>query len=515
MSDWIRLRGQPRVWEMQCMNSIEGDETFEELCRVLLSEEGELDRLCLKGSSLEGADEPIIERCQEAIFFAASHGMDTRHAELSVRLAETLSSCGQPERGEAVLESAQRVLSESGNNELAAGIGQVLFDSRYKAGCPLEELEGPLLEALAQARQVGGNVYACLLLRYSVYLKQTNQREAAVKQCEEARDVFRSIGDHRGVAIASSDLGGAWHDLGRSDLAEFHLRKALEIWWAVGDPMSIALAQFRLAWGLGSGSSAQLAHRASEALDLLGDARKQYAEDENLEMMAECDMQAALLIATQDGPEKAIPIFERSATLFDSVGSETGLLKARANLAIVHSRRGDVRRAMSIWESVIEQAEKIGDEFYEGVATILLVRELLKCGYVDEGSQMLDHVAEVLEPSDVKEWRAQYWLARAESFQKMKQLRPTREAALKALSELRDTVLHEEHAAVLEVLAWCDESDGKADKAGRLRGEALALYTNIGEREDAHRLAAAIVPPPPSDDDEEPPLPPLSTGVYL
>ena len=145
----------------------------------------------------------------------------------------------------------------------------------------------------------------------------------------------------------------------------------------------------------------------------------------------------------------------------------------------------------------------------------MMVRQLLKRGYVDVGSRMLDDVAEVLETSDVKEWRAQYWLARAESFQRMNQLRPTKEAAAAALAELSETVLPEEYAAVLEVLAWCDDGDGKPDKAGRRRGEALALYTNIGESKDARRLAAAIVPPPPTDVKEGPDLPPLSTGVYL
>ncbi len=495
----------------------ESAEAFEDRCRVLLSEAGELDRFCSVDGSLGPADEAIVERCLETIALAAEHGVDTRHAELASRLAEALSIRGEPLRGDSVLEKAQSCLSEAANFELAAQVGLKLFDSKWGRGFGPEQLEGHLQETLDQARQVGGSVYASLLLRYSYLCKSSNHREVALRHYEEARDVFRSIGDHRGVAHAADNLGGVWRDLGRPDNAETHLRQALQIWEAVGDPTDIAFARFRLAWGLGSSSSAYHARRASEALALLADARKQYAEAENLGMMAECDMQAAMCIAAdpERGSDEAIPFFERAATLFDAVGAEASLWKTQVNLATEHSRRGDIDRAMGIWESVAESAEEFGDDFFEGVTRILMVRQLLKRGYVDVGSRMLDDVAEVLETSDVKEWRAQYWLARAESFQRMNQLRPTKEAAAAALAELSETVLPEEYAAVLEVLAWCDDGDGKPDKAGRRRGEALALYTNIGESEDAHRLAAAIVPPPPKDAKEGPDLPPLSTGVYL
>ena len=499
------------------MDSGESAEAFEDRCQVLLSEAGELDRFCSVDGSLGQADEAIVERCLETITLAAEHGVDTRHAELAFRLAEALSVRGEPLRGDAVLEKAQSCLSEAENFELAAQVGLKLFDSKWDRGFGPEQLEGHLQETVDQARQVGGSVYAALLLRYSYLCKSTNRRDLALRHYEEARDVFRSIGDHRGVAHTADNLGGVWRDLGRPDNAETHLRQALQIWEAVGDPTDIAFARFRLAWGLGSSSSAYLTPRASEALALLADARKQYAEEEKLGMMAECDMQAAMWIAAdpERGSDEAIPFFERAATLFDAVGAEASLLKAQANLATEHSRRGDIDRAMGIWESVVERAEELGDEFHEGVATILLVRQLLKSGYVEESLRMLNGVAEVLETSDVKEWRAQYWLARAELFQKMNQLRPTKEAAAAALAELSETVLPEEYAAVLEVLAWCDDGDGKPDKAGRRRGEALALYTNIGESKDARRLAAAIVPPPPTDAKEEPDLPSLSTGVYL
>lgn len=491
------------------------EDAFHESRRLLLTDGQGLDLLFSSNGPLTNTEEEVVEECYMAIRHAKEYNADGYQADLIFKLAGVFFRRGESQKGDLLLEETQNGFFEAGNFELAAEAGLNLFDWRQETGISGEDLEKHLQKTLTQAAQTGGRIHAALLLRCGDLYVSTNRRKSAVDYYKDAREIFRSFADHRGVAHALVCLGGVLQDLGRSDDAVMQYRESLEICVAVGDASEIAFAKFRLARGLGSSSSAYQSHRVSEALNLLTEANAEFKEEENLKMMAECDSQAAMLLAAKDGPSKAIPIFERAATLFNAVGAEESLLTAQANLATEYWRIGDVSRAENVWKVVIENAEKFGNQFSEAVATISMVRKLIKTGRLDESARMLDGVAEIAI-SDVPVWRAQYWLARAELFQGYKSLVQTKEAVREAYAALNETMLPEEHAEVLEILAWCADADGETEKAGRLRGEALALYTKSGEIDDAYRVATEIKPAAPTENrQEEEDSIPLYTGVYL
>jgi tetratricopeptide (TPR) repeat protein len=351
---------------------------------------------------------------------------------------------------------------------------------------------------------------AVALLELAELEGRSQHRESALSCAERARALARRAGNLWRVALADDRIATAEWELGRTDVAERHLRNVLAVWEADGDPAGLALARYRLGWCIAS--DIRTNERANEALQLLDGARGLARENGDLRLVANCDQRAAEVFHDRDDLERAVSLLRSSVAVLDALGDDEQLATAQVNLGEKLLLHGSAAEGEEVLRSVVE-SPAAGPAARCG-AGHRLARGLATAGRPDEALAVLERVEPLLDDDDRYE-AALFELARAEVYLALNMLNPTEKAANRALDHLIGTHLPGLHAEALEFLARCADRQGDRERAEALFGQAVALFLVEGRTERAVRLARDVVPPPPeraeaSDADSEP-----FTGQYL
>lgn len=338
----------------------------------------------------------------------------------------------------------------------------------------------------------------------------TGNREAALSCFVTARDMARRARNPWQVAKADDRIAAAHWELGRVEVAERHLRDALAIWEADGDPGELAWARYRLAWCIAN--DVRTNDRANETLNLLDRARATAQANGNLRLVADCDHQASAVFEDRGEFERAVSLLRSAATVYDALGEDDLVATARVNLAEKLILLGFRLDGEELLRGVVA-SQTAGSNARTGAAS-RLARCLVRSNRSDEALRVLDDVDQLVDHDNRLE-ATRYLLARAATYNALNMVQATEEAAKHALANLEGTDLPTLHAEALEFLARCADFHGDRARAEALLGQAVALFLVSGDEQRARELAGEIAPPPPDRDPTDEREVEAFTGQYL
>jgi class 3 adenylate cyclase/tetratricopeptide (TPR) repeat protein len=207
-----------------------------------------------------------------------------------------------------------------------------------------------LQTALGEARDAGDSLAIARALTVEGELLRNDGRyEDSLTILEEARQLWRELGDRRGEASALRRMGMTHLFSGSHDIAEPLLLDALNAFQDIGSRKGVAWANQNLAW---------ISFMRGEA----------------------------------DIAEERL---EKAVSMFEDIGDWGGLGWARGLLAWVYFSRGMLREAEQLASQQITEARDQGDRWALGMMTVLLASTQHWQGHISESVESLEHARQL------------------------------------------------------------------------------------------------------------------------
>jgi class 3 adenylate cyclase/tetratricopeptide (TPR) repeat protein len=203
---------------------------------------------------------------------------------------------------------------------------------------------------LAEARDVGDPLAVARALNVEGELLRNDGRyEASLAVLEEARQLWRELGDRRGEAQVLRRMGMTHLFAGSHDVAEPLLLEALDAFQDIGSRKGVAWANQNLAW-------------------------------------------ISFMRGESDVAEERL---EKAVSMFDDIGDWGGLGWARGLLAWVYFSRGMLRDAQELATQQIDEAREQGDRWALGMMTVLLASTQHWQGHLHESVEALEQARQL------------------------------------------------------------------------------------------------------------------------
>jgi serine/threonine protein kinase/tetratricopeptide (TPR) repeat protein len=186
------------------------------------------------------------------------------------------------------------------------------------------------------------------------------QLEAAVDATTEAQRLAKLVRDPKLESNVATELGTQLRQQGRSEEAEVQLQVAVKGAEEAGDQTLLPAPLYELGgsrWSRGDLAGAEQHWRRSLQLaQQVGDERAQGRGYNGLAVLAICRGQSL----------EARRLLEQSVTVFERLGMLAPLVVARANLIELYTNTGILRKALSLADRTVSQAEEAS--FPQGIA---------------------------------------------------------------------------------------------------------------------------------------------------
>lgn len=246
-------------------------------------------------------------------------------------------------------------------------------------------LLGKTDEALAAFRQMLGVAYRLHLVgkggaahnRIGRLYRETGFLSEASRHLEAGRDLFRLVGDRRGLAASHDDIGKLLWVRGDYDLALKELRKGLDMRKELGDRRSIALSlnNIGLVW-MDHGRPLN----AKEALEAALAIRREIQDPVGV---AESLATLGALSIDQNQFESALAYFREAHQVSVDIGERTRIAECLTHIGETLQRLGQGDEAVQTLEQAVALCEELGDklqlaEAKRGLAKSYLLRGDLK-----------------------------------------------------------------------------------------------------------------------------------------
>ena len=474
--------------------------------------------------AVTGQFDRAVDGYRKALAIASSGklGWDRDAQEMSVRLlrriAEVLETKGDLESASSGLESALRMLEETGGPER----GRVMLDRgilRWKLGdyddavrvtrealAQMEGDKGALRDtskahnilgliaqsrgdydgALAEFRQSldidtrTGEVRSAITTQNNIGVAYWNKDEydRAAQIFEENLVLIRKIGDQHSLANTFNNLGLICWNRGRyAEAAAWH-QKSLEIRERIGDGPGIASCHNNLGlvhWGLGEFDAA-LEHFGGclEVRRSLGDRSG----------TAVCLNNIGNILADRADYDGALEHYRQSLSLMEELGDRQGIAIAYNNLGDISSRLGHLDEAFGNYTKSLAILEAIGDIQGVAVAYNNLGNLYIEKGdyaktleYFEKSRQIIEKIGDEKGLSVALNNLGDLWYYRGDDAKAHEFYTKSNEICERT-GEKRVRVEN------LCGLAEVDLRMGNLSEADRHAAEAYELSKNIGLRED-------------------------------
>jgi tetratricopeptide (TPR) repeat protein len=246
-------------------------------------------------------------------------------------------------------------------------------------------LLGKTDEALAAFRQMLAIAYRLDLLgkggaahnRIGRLYRETGFLSEAGRHLEAGRDLFRLIGDRRGLAASDDDIGKLLWVRGEYDLALKELKKGLDMRKELGDRRSIALSlnNIGLVW-MDHGRPLN----AKEALEAALAIRREIQDPVGV---AESLTTLGALSIDQNQFDSALAYFREAHQVSVEIGERTRIAECLTHIGETLQRLGQGDEAVATLEQAVILCEELGDklqlaEAKRGLAKSYLLRGELK-----------------------------------------------------------------------------------------------------------------------------------------
>jgi len=453
--------------------------------------------------------------CVEAASIAARLGEVGTRIGLVRRLAELAVADERPDDAYEALEPLLHV-DDAPPLELGHVHSAIAHLARHIGNIDV----GAHLNAAVELTTEADDSVRAIDVRFDLgeHLGSIGDNSGALQQFVEAQALARGIGDAILSARADDRIAAAHWELGRGDLAEEHLRRALAVARATGDDDRIAHAAYRLAWCLADHSPVE---DEFEALELLSECIDHARDTGDLRRIAECDAMSARVHRANDDLDEAIRLLRSAIAIHESTGATTAAAIDRANLATDLEAVGHRSAAEHEYRRALELLGS--DRFIAAKVTTRLAQLLCTLGRPAEALELLEAVTEYFDRSDDATESPRFHMAAARAHLDLGRTPHGRLHAQRALRCLAGALRPELHARVLELLAECDALEHDMDGASLKYGQAVALWFHADSIPDARRVARRVLPRPPTSEDEvdgadSRPVAPTGTpfiGMYL
>ena len=215
------------------------------------------------------------------------------------------------------------------------------------------------LDLLAQSGEAAEENRASLL--NSIAMTRLRRDPAgAVELLERSVEIYRSLDDADGLAMARGNLGLAYDNLGRFRKGEAQHRAAIKIY---GNKMPSNSTRATVLNNLANCLAAQ--GRLDEAISAIEEALKLRRSGPAPGLnIAEAEANLALLLITAGRSKEAVELAERAVAVLDAVKPEsTNAIATRANFGWALALEAEHDRALPILQRVSEQLiERFGDD---------------------------------------------------------------------------------------------------------------------------------------------------------
>jgi len=181
------------------------------------------------------------------------------------------------------------------------------------------------------------------------------ETEKAFAELSTARDLYGSINDKTGEALALTALGTWYSRKGEESRAIEVYLKALETFHAAGDRLSEAVALNAL------GQSHQTLNEHPIAINFYQKALKLFQEVGFVEGASVSTFQIASAYAASKNPDQALEYYERGLTLTRTAGNLRDEINARSEIAKFYTAQGLYERAAEEYQKVLKFYQSIGD----------------------------------------------------------------------------------------------------------------------------------------------------------
>lgn len=317
---------------------------------------------------------------EEYVAMLASH---LERAGSLTRSAFTYLDAGDIARKSFALKKAAEYYSK-GLTLLGEDDARRRIDALHNYGDVLVLL-GKTDEALAAFRQMLAIAYRLNLLgkggaahnRIGRLHRETGFLTEAARHLEAGRDLFRLVGDRRGLAASDDDIGKLLWVRGEYDLALKELKKGLDMRKELGDRRSIALSlnNIGLVW-MDHGRPLN----AKEALEAALAIRREIQDPVGV---AESLTTLGALSIDQNQFDSALAYFREAHQVSVEIGERTRIAECLTHIGETLQRLGQGDEAVATLEQAVVLCEELGDklqlaEAKRGLAKSYLLRGDLK-----------------------------------------------------------------------------------------------------------------------------------------
>jgi DNA-binding SARP family transcriptional activator len=273
-----------------------------------------------------------------------------------------------------------------GRSELMPHIGRTI------------EEHGKVLELAREllARHPDDRKQAVFDLRYADYLADQRQYDRAAEAALRASERCLALGDRRGAGQGRYQAGVSWMTTGRTRAAVETLKQALNDFraagYATGEVLSlsaIAIAAINLG-------------RVEDGLQHLQRALELSEQRNDRLGMARASFGLALMWSHYYQADRMRSYAERSMAIYREIGFAWTALRPQLFIVLAEDVGGNVAEAVTIAQSIYDEAHRIEDSWLEGWVAQALGRLAFRRGDLSEAGRWIDRAYELrLESGEV------------------------------------------------------------------------------------------------------------------
>ncbi|MGE3800803.1 MAG: tetratricopeptide repeat protein [Candidatus Kapaibacterium sp.] len=184
----------------------------------------------------------------------------------------------------------------------------------------------------------------------------------ALKELEQALNLYTKLGDRQGIAMAHGHIGVVYMNRGEYDRALESLGVELRISEELGDRRGVAKAHANM------GIVYNYRGEYDRALESLGVLLRVSEELGDRRLVAKARGNIGIVYAHNGEHEKVLESFGVKLRISEELGDRRGVANAHGNMSRVYSERGEHERALEGYTIELRMSEELGDRNSAAIA---------------------------------------------------------------------------------------------------------------------------------------------------
>jgi CHAT domain-containing protein/Flp pilus assembly protein TadD len=332
-----------------------------------------------------------------------------------------------------------------------------------------------LREATAEDRY---HVAAESLFREAKQLENgtVEDKRKGIEKFQEALELYRRAGDHRGEADTLSGIGAIYYFLGETRRALDMFKELLPIRRAIGDRVGEAdtLNDIGVVYEL-LGEKQKALDKHNEALPIwreVGDRRREALSLNNI---------GATYKALGE-LQKALDKFNEALPIRRAIGDRKGEARTLNSLGVIYQLSGDLQKALEKYNEAFLIVREIGDRGQEAVTLNHIGRVYWSFGETQKALDKYNEALPITQSIGDRNFESQILYNIGAVYQSLGEMQKALDKFNEALPIRRAMGERESEADTLSNIGAVYQSRGETQKALEKYNEALPISREVGDR---------------------------------